>query len=310
MAATTLRRSDELELYRVAMFRAHGLHLLQRYLNPWAEAVLRQWQPPPATEATPLAVLVDDRPDLLLRFCVLNTLLMGRMQLRLRLVTAPASAEAMRQLCSGLEPWVEVVVQPVAEGERFSWHSYNSLLKSAAFWQHLPAEHLLIVQVDTLLVEPLDFSLFAFDYVGSPWAKGKLLSHDFPRYSPDLQQQWPPSWEGKILCQTVPDGLVNGNGGLSIRSRTRMAAICASEASEADEPEDIYFARCLQRHGAHVPALEQVQRFACETHHQESIGAHASWRYLAAAEQAQMYERHLKHLLALLAASAAAAGKA
>lgn len=305
MAATQLSRSAELELYRIAIFRAHALHLLQRYLDPWAEAVLRRREPPPATSETPLAVLVDDRPAPLLRFCVLNTLLMGRLQLRLRLVTAPASLAAMQQLCAGLEAWVDVVAQPVAGADRFSWHSYNTLLKTASFWRQLPAQRLLIVQADTLLIEPLDFSLFGYDYVGSPWAKGKLLSHAFPRYREDLQSQLAPSFEGRILCRTVPDGLANGNGGLSIRQRDCMAVICERESSPADEPEDIFFARCLERHGRRLPALEQVQRFSCETHYQVSIGAHASWRYLCAAEQAEIYERHLKHLLALITASAA-----
>lgn len=296
-------RSVDWELYRISMFAAHAGYVLERHLNPWVAQVLPQWPAPAVQPDRPLALLVDDRPEPLLRFCVLNTLLMGRLQLRVRVYTAAAALQAMQQLLAGLEPWVEVVGLQLDGVDRFSWHTYNALFKSAEFWRLQPAQALLIVQVDTLLIEPLDFGLFGYDYLGSPWSKGKLQSRCFPAYRPDLRAALEPLWESRALCQSVPDGQSNGNGGLSIRNRDRMALICAAESSAPEEPEDIFFARCLERHGAVLPPWEVAQRFSCETHYQKSLGAHASWRYLEAAEQAEIYERHLAHLLGLVAAS-------
>lgn len=296
-------RSNELERYRMGMFEAHGHYLLQRYLNPWAQQVLPRWQPPDASAHQPLALLVDDRPTSLVRFCVLNTLLMGRLRLRVRLYTTPDSLGSMEQLLADLGGWVELVVLPLTGQERLSWTGYNQLFKTEGFWSQQPADKLLIVQVDTLLIEPLDFDLFAYDYIGSPWSKGRLLSRHFPTYSSDLQACLAPEWESRMLCSTVPDGLVNGNGGLSIRKRDLMAEICAAELSEPSEPEDIFFGRCLERYAVQLPSHEVLRRFSCETHYQVTLGAHACWRYLEAAEQAEIYERHVKHLLALLAAS-------
>jgi hypothetical protein len=69
---------------------------------------------------------------------------------------------------------------------------YNALLTSAAFYRGLPTEMILIFQTDTLFVEPALLDAFMdFDYVGAPWKNGKV-----------------------------------GNGGLSLRRRSKMIEIC------------------------------------------------------------------------------------
>jgi hypothetical protein len=80
-----------------------------------------------------------------------------------------------------------------------------------------------------------------------------------------------------------------------------MERICRLEPSEPEEAEDIYFSRCLTRHVSQdaVPPLRIVQHFCCETHYQPTCAAHASWRYLSAADQAEIYERHTKQVIAL-----------
>ena len=40
-------------------------------------------------------------------------------------------------------------------------------------------------QTDSLLIEPLDFNMFEYDYVGSPWNRNKYTT-SFPDYSKDL----------------------------------------------------------------------------------------------------------------------------
>jgi hypothetical protein len=181
------------------------------------------------------------------------------------------------------------------------------LLKSADFWGLLlPVPRLLIVQADTLLIEPPDPVAFTYGYVGSPWAKGRFLSRCFPRYGPDLDSA-APQWETVRLCGTVPDGLSNGNGGLSIRDPQLMQRICQVEAagSPPEEPEDIFFARHLAQYDTNPAPAAVVERFSCETAYQRSSGVHAAWRYLEAPEVAELQERHLKQVLALTTATLA-----
>ena len=299
--------SRQLEAYRIAMAEAHGLLVLQRYLNPWAEQLPALAQLPAVRSGLDqqlLALIIDDRPTPLLRFTVLNTLLMGRLRWRLTLFTAPAALERSRVLLAGLEAWVQVVGLRVGDADDYNWLAYNTLLKTPEFWGLMQAPRLLIVQTDTLLIEPPDPAAFAYGYVGSPWAKGRYLSRCFPRYGSNLERA-APQWETLRLCGTVPDGLSNGNGGLSIRDRLLMQRICHMEAASSapEEPEDIFFARHLARYDQHPAPAAVVERFSCETAYQTSAGAHAAWRYLEAAEVAQIQERHLLQVMALTEAT-------
>lgn len=297
-----LSRSKQLELYRIESFQAHMGYVRQAYLEPWAAALVANGREPGPDVR--LAVIVDDRPTPLLRACVLNTLLMGRLGWRVKWFTSPRALAASRKLLADLIGWVEVIGIAVDGAEAFSWASYNTLLKDPQFWRLLGAERVLTFQVDTLLIEPPQEEVFGYDYVGSPWAQGRIVSEDFPVYSAQLQHQGQ-AWESRALCRTTPAGIINGNGGLSVRHCERMAEICERCASPPEEPEDIFFARCLATGAtdARLPPLAVVQRFSCETQAQHCSGAHAAWRYLAAGEIAELLERHLKHAMALTAVS-------
>ncbi|MCP9847820.1 hypothetical protein KBY86_13115 [Synechococcus sp. Lug-A] len=295
-----LSRSQQIELYRIESFQTHLAYVARVYLEPWA-ALLGAAGGGPAAESR-LAVIVDDRPTPHLRSCVLNTLLMGRLGWRVKWFTSPQALAASRQLVADLGPWVEVIGIAVDGAEALSWQAYNTLLKDPQFWRMLETERVLTFQVDTLLIEPPEEEVFAYDYVGSPWARGRILSMDFPIYSAELELQGV-EWESRALCGTTPQGVINGNGGLSVRHCERMAEIAERCSSPPEEPEDIFFARCLAAVSikAVLPPLPVVQRFSCETQAQRCSGAHAAWRYLAAGEVAELLERHLKQVMALTA---------
>lgn len=275
-------------------------YVAQTFLAPWAVALAASGLRP-ATDAR-VAVIVDNRPTPLLRACVLNTLLMGRYHWRVKWFTSPQALEASCQLVHDLRPWVEVIGISVDGAESLSWQAYNTLLKDPQFWRMLGGERVLIFQVDTVLIEPPDKEVFEYDYVGSPWARGRIQSQDFPVYSDALELQGV-EWESRSLCGTTPQGVTNGNGGLSVRHCERMAEIAERYSSPPDEPEDIFFARCLADGtiDAVLPPLGVAQRFSCETQFHHCSGAHAAWRYLAVTEVAEMLERHLKQVMALTA---------
>lgn len=308
--------SQQLERYRIALFESHLAYVQACYLEPWARGLASS---PPRSQAGggqatgegegPLALIIDDRPSRLLRACVLNTLLMGRCRWRVRCLTSTASLQACRQLLADLPGWVEVQSVAGTEGDtmpgarglgegRLAWSGYNQLLKTEAFWRRLGCRRVLIFQVDTLLIEPPDPAVFRYGYVGSPWARGRYVSQCFPRYRADLTPA-PPRWETRALCRTVPEGAVNGNGGLSVRDPQLMARICREQPSSDGEPEDIYFARHLPHYDPDPVPLALLERFSCETHYALSAGAHAAWRYISAEETAAMFERHLKQVIGL-----------
>ncbi|WP_186539119.1 DUF5672 family protein [Synechococcus sp. BIOS-E4-1] len=303
------QRLRSLELYRVNAFQAHCQIIKMQFLEPWVQSI----QNKPTEDINMLpeiwskenigAIIIDDRPTPQLRACVLNTLLMGMRRWQVSVYTTSKALDAMKTLFKDLEPFVKINCLEQTDSE-FGWNGYNQLLKNADFWQSLDHDKILIFQTDTLLIKPVDFEYFKYDYVGSPWAKNRYDSHSFPRYSKTLNRI-EAAIESRIYCNSVPDGLINGNGGLSIRNPKLMAEICIkhSNKSPSDEAEDIFFAQHINSHSRAIAPPEIVESFCCETEYRGTCGAHAAWRYIDARDCAALYEEHCKHVMALVEAS-------
>ena len=302
-------RLKSLEAYRINAFQAHCRIVQMQYLEPWIkciqndEAFQEQFRSALECRKESIgALIVDDRPTQQLRACVLNTLLMGWGRWQVVVYTTSSALEAMSSLLADLVPFVRVCCLSQVSHE-FGWNGYNQLFKNPAFWVDLEYRKVLIFQTDTLLIRPVDDSFFLYDYVGSPWAKNRYDSHSFPRYANGLIRV-APVMESRVFCQSVPDGLVNGNGGLSIRDTRVMARICENKAKESppEEAEDIFFARYLDSFSSSVAPFETVQAFSCETEYRDCCGAHAAWRYIDARDCASLYEEHCKQVVAIIQA--------
>lgn len=128
---------------------------------------------------------------------------------------------------------------------------YNRLMTSAAFWNRVDAEDILIFQTDSYLrksgVET--FLRYGFPILGAPW-----------RWCPEKHQ--------------------GGNGGLSLRKKSAMLAIIARFPYREEWAEDVYF-------HIHAPLLNYSlaprhigKLFSIETiDSKESYGAHKPWAY-------------------------------
>ncbi len=292
---------DELKSYRINIFNNHAYYLLERYLEPFIETSTKfQKGPNSNLEEFSLAVIVDDRPSQLLRFCIINTILMSKLMISIRLYTSHGRFSSTKELLSGLERWVEVIQINQDDDQPFSKGYYNELLKSPRFWKDIPVKNILIMQVDSLLIEPLDYTMFNYDYIGAPFSKGQIRQTFFPSYSKDNLEEIGSYWFTQQYNQDQNIDVPIGNGGLSIRNRDLMISICEGEQSQYDENEDVFFSRNLIKYKAKLPSLSIARRFACEAQYYHSIGTHASHLYFTAEEQSEIYERHFKHLIGII----------
>jgi Protein of unknown function (DUF5672) len=129
---------------------------------------------------------------------------------------------------------------------------YTHVLVSAGFWSSLP-ETILIFQSDAFLLRPGIDEFTGFDYVGAPW-------------------KWAYESEYMTLFR------VGGNGGFSLRKRSKMLEIINrlpfgqvyndpvfNLEPGLGPPEDMYFAYGIGRLGGHVPELPDQLRFCVET---------------------------------------------
>jgi hypothetical protein len=123
---------------------------------------------------------------------------------------------------------------------------YSKICKSSAFYKCISTEILLIFQTDSIIINPDILSRFLeYDYVGSPWQNGKV-----------------------------------GNGGLSLRRKSKMIEVCENVDINFTDHEDNYF--CYQTCVLlNMPSFEEAQTFSVETvFHEKSFGIHCIWKYL------------------------------
>ena len=227
---------------------------------------------------------------------------------KLTLILDEAHQQAAHQLLAAhkIKLNLEIkTIESIAPGIDLSdTKNFNHLMKTAGFWDHFCQEKLLFVQTDSLLKEPLPAYFFNYPYLGSAW---------IPRIKTDYFQTRNKQGEIKGFFKIdtpiniTPDPDVyphlHGNGGLSIRQRSLMQAICQDHGRLSDdrEQEDVFFSRHIKQY-REPPPLQIAQAFAFESSYHPSIGSHAAWKYLSSAELAEHLDQHLRQVWAMVQA--------
>jgi len=140
---------------------------------------------------------------------------------------------------------------------------YNSFIASARFIEQIPTETFLIFQTDTMissLNKNLIYDFMEYDYVGAPWFRIKGVVDEI---------------SGKV-----------GNGGLSLRKKSKMLEVVRNVPYPNDMPEDQYYCVHNKTIPLHMPTYEKAQLFAIETvYSPRSFGLHKAWLYLQIPEE-------------------------
>jgi len=285
------------------MFESHGIYMLHKFLNPWAEKTFSSWLNKNLDIGNErCALILDDRANEMLRFSVLNTLLMTKLNLPIKIYTTKKSLLATQQLFSDILNLTDLIEISTLGIDEISIDNYNALLKSSNFWSCLIAKKVLIFQTDALLIEPLEFSMFKYDYIGALFSRGKSRSISFPKFNKESKEEVGNSWITQKYNENLSPKLLMGNGGLSIRNCEIMKLISSNETSDPNENEDIFFSKYLWKYTNKLPSnINIVNRFSIEADFHKSIGYHGSHFYLDHSELSSIYDRHIRTLLGLVA---------
>jgi hypothetical protein len=132
--------------------------------------------------------------------------------------------------------------------ENMNIHGYNALLALKTFYELIPTEVFLVFQTDSMIIPKYAFlinSFLEFDYVGAPW-------HDFLG-RPEI-----------------------GNGGFSLRRKTKMLEIIEKCPYSEGMPEDVYFSMAPIE--MKKPTYAQAQLFSVEqVFSPVTFGCHKPW---------------------------------
>jgi hypothetical protein len=129
--------------------------------------------------------------------------------------------------------------------DNFTHNEYSVFLKTnKEFYHSIPTDTFLMFQLDSILFEKnkhLIYKFLKYDYVGAPW-----------------------KWKEV------------GNGGLSIRKKSKMLEIIEKEPYN-DEPEDVFFAM-NKTVPLYKPSLKIASHFSVENIYEAiTLGSHQPW---------------------------------
>jgi len=126
-----------------------------------------------------------------------------------------------------------------------SWNEYCAKMANYEFISSIPTEIFLVFQTDTMISKPykdLIYDFMEYDYVGAPWTNQRV-----------------------------------GNGGLSLRRKTKMLEIIKAIPYQYGIAEDNYF--CDSRK-MRTPSFEKAKEFSIETvYSPKAFGIHAAWKH-------------------------------
>ena len=145
--------------------------------------------------------------------------------------------------------------------ENLNISNYNKLLYDKNFYNYIPTEMFLIFQVDTLICKKYKDNIYKFmkyDYVGAPWKKSWFNHKNYIENSV-------------------------GNGGLSLRRKTKMLELLNNCSINININEDLFFSKVLSNCniGINKPTMEEAKEFAIENiYNSRSFGVHKPWLYI------------------------------
>jgi len=134
---------------------------------------------------------------------------------------------------------------------------YNNIFKRKKIYHYIPTETFLIFQTDTMIFNKhrhIIYDFLHYDYVGAPWNKSF-------------------KWAENLNYV--------GNGGLSLRKKSKMLELIKNIDSNVVENEDIFFSRNQKGIIVKKPEYEIAKKFSMETVFSNiTFGCHAPWKWL------------------------------
>ena len=134
---------------------------------------------------------------------------------------------------------------------------YSWIMIESNIYDFINTEMFLVFQSDTLIINKNKiYEFMIYDYVGAPFNRN---------------QNW-------RKCTPYTDFYDVGNGGLSLRKKSKMLEIIKNRNHEEDKGEDTFFSYYKN---INKPCTNKAQEFSIETtFYEEPFGLHRVWSYL------------------------------
>jgi hypothetical protein len=201
-------------------------------------------------------VIVERRCHPNLEFCIKNAVYFAR-GFSLYIFCSYANLAFVKSVCGKqtesihIIPVFETIGTP-EEGKEV----YNKLLCDSQFWKAIDATICLTIETDSYLRAPLPETIFAYDYIASKW--------------PWMQDE-------------------PGGGGLSIRNRAMMLALCEQADGPVTIMQDSFVSNGVIQNGYTYPSWEESKEFFSEGgYFPRACGVHQWWTFIGQLDDATL----------------------
>ena len=219
--------------------------LKDRYMGPLKE-YWSNYTVPSASDTNRSIVIVERRIHTNLEFILYNAAYFAR-GWGITIICSDLNSDYIRGLLDPVKHSVVNIIQAFEGNPEPSVgkNEYNYLLQTLEFYESLPCENLLFMEMDTYLRKPLPESILAYEYLASPY-------------------RWDTCTQG---------------GGLSYRKKSAMIRVC-SEYSEMVPAQDIFAYRGMKALGLCLAPFEVACEIFCESYvYYDPIGFHQWWTF-------------------------------
>ena len=196
------------------------------------------------------AIIVEPRKHRALAFVVRNVLENLEATWSVRIYHGTGNSEFVKKLLETelADLHQRITLEDLGVADLPTARAYSEILTSKKFTRAIPTETFLIFQTDSMINprnKDLIHKFMKYDYVGAPWP-----------------------W----------DWLQVGNGGFSLRKRSKMLAIIDTAPPFTGQYEDHYFSMGSMAVRPFKPSAEEAREFSIEQiYTPKSFGIHKAW---------------------------------
>jgi len=210
------------------------------------------------------SVFIEFRKLPHIEFLIRNTILKLGKEWSHTIVCGNKNYEYIENMCKNISDEITIINVNV---ENMTQNDYNDYLLTSKFWNALNGDKIFIYQEDSIIFKDNINDFLEYDYIGAPFSKS---------------------------CNDTPNSV--GNGGLSIRTKSKMLEIInkyniknvkfntstlayINMVKLRQPPEDVYFSKCMQDNNIGIVAdWDTAYIFSSESEYNPNSSAgHKFW---------------------------------
>jgi beta-1,4-mannosyl-glycoprotein beta-1,4-N-acetylglucosaminyltransferase len=230
-------------------------------------------------------LLIDNRSSFKLEVVLLDMLYFTSTNIGLQIIHSSENKQFWYDILEKYD-LQNVHLSEVDKSHFESSDTYNQFMFSEEFYNIVKGDKVLLFQLDSLLLRPLDETMFTYDWIGAPWIYEGIISLQPHNY------------------QLLKDKKPIGNGGFCIRNIKKCRLVAKTihyKMPKFPAHEDVIYSYLLQENKDYLhinmPSVDTAATFSIECgSNKDAMGMHAFYKYNSPETIEYVFQKHCQTL--------------